>query len=161
MFNFNSEDSVRILKERLNASMLAAAEPVIQEALRQVEAKMRQRLAEHIVAMVEQRVNVERLGADLRSELEFLRRDFEDDGVPYGTTDDRMTPLRLSELIRAAQAALAEHGDVPVWVETLVPGYERNEYHRMPAGDAPRVMKVPAAREYGFGITWFVIGDRP
>lgn len=62
--------------------------------------------------------------------------------------DGNLTPLMLSDLIRIAHAALAEHGDVPVWIETCVPGYEFNEEHSVPVSDAPTVIAARSLRSY-------------
>lgn len=58
------------------------------------------------------------------------------------TDEDRnLKPLMLSDLVKIATAALEEHGDMPVGVETLVPGYEFNEEHSLPVSDAPSVRR--------------------
>ncbi len=53
-----------------------------------------------------------------------------------------LKPLMLSELIAAAQKALSEHGDMPVGVETCVPGYEYNVEHNLPVSDLPCVEQM-------------------
>lgn len=53
--------------------------------------------------------------------------------------DGNLLPLMLSDLIRVAQAALQQHGDIPVWVQTTVAGYERDVCHSVPASDPPEV----------------------
>lgn len=50
-----------------------------------------------------------------------------------------LKPLMLSELVALATAALAQYGDMIVWVETAVAGYEYNEYHSVPVSRAPYV----------------------
>ena len=50
-----------------------------------------------------------------------------------------LKPLMLSDLLRAATEALKEHGDMPVGIETCVPGYEYNEEHSLPVSDTPTV----------------------
>lgn len=47
---------VRHTKERLNAEMLEAAEPLIQEALKKIEAEMRRQLAASLISVIEHRV---------------------------------------------------------------------------------------------------------
>lgn len=63
------ENFVRELKARLNAEMLAAAEPVIKKALEEVEAAMRKALAARLVGMVDGSVSFERYGQTLRIEI--------------------------------------------------------------------------------------------
>jgi hypothetical protein len=62
--------------------------------------------------------------------------------------DGNLVPLMLSDLIRIAQAALTEHGDVPVWVETCVGGYEYNEEHSLPVSDPPMVTRARSLGAY-------------
>lgn len=62
--------------------------------------------------------------------------------------DGNLLPLMVSDLIRIAQAALDEHGDVPVWVETCVPGYEFNEEHSLPVSDPPTVTSARSLSSY-------------
>ena len=65
--------------------------------------------------------------------------------------DGNLLPLMLSDLIRVAQAALDAHGDVPVWVETCMPGYEHNEDHSLPVSDPPTVTYARSLSGYWEG----------
>lgn len=49
----NAERTLDYLREKLNADMLAAAEPMIVESLAAIEKEMRQKLAANLVALVE------------------------------------------------------------------------------------------------------------
>lgn len=62
--------------------------------------------------------------------------------------DGNLLPLMLSDLIRIAQAALDEHGDLPVWVETCVPRREFNEEHSLPVSDPPTVIHPLSLSSY-------------
>lgn len=53
--------------------------------------------------------------------------------------DGSLKPLMLSDLIRVAQQALQEHGDMPVGVETCVIGYEYTADQSAPVSDEPTV----------------------
>ena len=52
-------------KEMLNAAMLEAAEPIIQEALKKAEIKMRESLAVRLIALIQDDFDVRRFGHDL------------------------------------------------------------------------------------------------
>lgn len=65
--------------------------------------------------------------------------------------DLNLIPLMLSDLIRVAQAEFDKCGDVPVFVETCMPGYEFNEDHSFPVSDPPRVKSVSALQSYWRG----------
>lgn len=54
------------LVKQLNEELLAAAEPVIQDAVKKAEIEMRKRLAAEVIAMVESSVEVCRDGSDIR-----------------------------------------------------------------------------------------------
>ena len=49
----NPEATLAGIKERINAELLDAAEPVVQRALADVEREMRKRLAVHLVALLD------------------------------------------------------------------------------------------------------------
>lgn len=57
---------LRSLQEEMNRQMLAAAEPVIQKAVQEVERAMRQRLGAMVIGLIEKSVEVDRFGPDLR-----------------------------------------------------------------------------------------------
>ena len=50
-----------------------------------------------------------------------------------------LIPLMLSEIVKAAVESLEKYGDMPVGVETCVPGYEYNEEHSLPVSAIPVV----------------------
>jgi hypothetical protein len=54
------------LKAKLNKDMTDAAEPFVQEAIKEVEAAMRKSLASNLIAMIDGSLSCERLGSDLR-----------------------------------------------------------------------------------------------
>lgn len=52
-----NEAAVRsLMKAKLNAAMLAAAEPHLQEALKEIERRMREALAQQLISIIEERV---------------------------------------------------------------------------------------------------------
>ena len=54
-----------------------------------------------------------------------------------------MRPYMLSELIKFAQQILLEEGDMIVWAETTVHGYDDNEVHSVPVGYPPEIRVNP------------------
>jgi hypothetical protein len=64
--------------------------------------------------------------------------------------EGNLKPLMLSELIIAAQKAIDIHGDMIVWVETMVAGYEYNEEHSLPVSDIPEVDNRNLAKQNGY-----------
>lgn len=54
----NQEAFLATMKEQINAAMIKAAEPIIQAALAEVEKKMRETLAQHVLARIEHAVDV-------------------------------------------------------------------------------------------------------
>jgi hypothetical protein len=62
----NDQGLSKILFEALNKELTIAAEPVIKEALREIEIKMRERMAACLISYLEQSFSVERFGKDLR-----------------------------------------------------------------------------------------------
>jgi hypothetical protein len=62
----NSENMLAGLKEKMNAEMMAAAEPVIKNAAEAAEKEMRKRLGAMFVALLDQTFSMERMGNDLR-----------------------------------------------------------------------------------------------
>ena len=62
----NPDEALRILREKINKEMIAAAEPFIQEALVRSEKAMRERLGSLIISYIDQSFSVERMGTDLR-----------------------------------------------------------------------------------------------
>lgn len=51
----NEEAFIATMKAKLNAAMLAAAEPALQAALKEIERRMREELAKHIISTIETR----------------------------------------------------------------------------------------------------------
>ncbi len=62
--------------------------------------------------------------------------------------DGNLLPFMLSDLIRIAQEQLEEHGDMPVGLETCVPGYEFNEEHSLPVSGPPIVGEPRWMKDY-------------
>lgn len=54
-----------ILKQ-LNADLLAAAEPILQEALKKIEVEMRAKMASRLIAYMDSNFHFERHGHDIR-----------------------------------------------------------------------------------------------
>lgn len=54
-----------LLKEKLNQDMLAAAEPIIQKALADIEHEMRRAIVPRLVSMIEANVDLYRDNRDL------------------------------------------------------------------------------------------------
>lgn len=54
----NQKAFLAAMKDQINTAMIQAAEPIIQDALAQVEIKMRAALAEHILARIERSIDV-------------------------------------------------------------------------------------------------------
>lgn len=65
--------------------------------------------------------------------------------------DGNLKALMLSDLVRVAEKALKRYGDMPVGIETCVPGYEYNEAHSLPVSDAPTVGKPGWMNSYWIG----------
>lgn len=61
----NSENMIEALKARMNAEMLAAAEPVIKRAVEEAEKEMRQRLGAMFVSLIDSSFSVERNASSL------------------------------------------------------------------------------------------------
>lgn len=61
----NGDTMLAELKERMNAEMLEAAEPVIRKAVEEAEKEMRKRLGGLFVAMIDASFSVYRDGRDL------------------------------------------------------------------------------------------------
>lgn len=61
----NPDSAMRILKDQMNAELMAAAEPAIQEAVKQVEQEVRKRFGALVVSLIEQQFSVCRNGTDL------------------------------------------------------------------------------------------------
>jgi hypothetical protein len=52
--------------KQLNADLLAAAEPILQEALKKIEVEMRAKMAQRLIAYMDNNFHIERNGMDLR-----------------------------------------------------------------------------------------------
>lgn len=62
----NSEAACDILKKQMNAEMVEAAKPIIDEALKEIEKVMRKKLASMIIAYLDNNIEAERMGSSLR-----------------------------------------------------------------------------------------------
>ena len=51
--------------QQMNAELMAAAEPAIQEAVKQVEKEVRKRFGALVISLIEQQFSVHRNGTDL------------------------------------------------------------------------------------------------
>lgn len=65
-FKIDEKGFLKSLKGNINESMMVAAEPVIQAALKDIEIKMREDLAKTLIGFIESYVSMERYGTDLR-----------------------------------------------------------------------------------------------
>lgn len=59
-------DISEILGKELNDAMLKAAEPILQQAMKDIEQEMRAKMASRLLAFIESNFAVERMGHDLR-----------------------------------------------------------------------------------------------
>ena len=71
----NAENMAKALKEQMNKEMLEAAEPIIQQAVKNAEKEMRFRLSAMIVSLVENRFDVFRDGRDICIKVLSIPRD--------------------------------------------------------------------------------------
>ena len=62
----DTEAFSKYLLQNINKQMLEAAEPILQEALKKLEIRMREKLATNIISLIEQNYSVERCGNDIR-----------------------------------------------------------------------------------------------
>lgn len=70
-FSFTAEHFMQRLHAELQASITEAAEPIIQQALKDAEQRMRADLAANIIAMLRTDYDVFRDGRDLRIMVHF------------------------------------------------------------------------------------------
>lgn len=56
----------RHLKNECREGMIAAAEPAIQDAMKEIEKRLRQKVASIVIGMIDADFNLERHGHDLR-----------------------------------------------------------------------------------------------
>jgi len=54
----NEQEFLAVMKEQINAAMIKAAEPIIKAALMEVEKEMRATLAKHVLARIDQTVDM-------------------------------------------------------------------------------------------------------
>lgn len=59
-------DVADILGKELKVAMLLAAEPILLRAMKDIEQKMRERMAARLIAFIENDFVVERMGHDIR-----------------------------------------------------------------------------------------------
>jgi hypothetical protein len=50
----------------MNESMQKTAEPIIENAIKDIEHKMREKMAQNLIALIEETFSVERMGRDLK-----------------------------------------------------------------------------------------------
>jgi len=62
----NADVFLAHLKAKLNTEMLAAAEPVLQEAMEKVEFEMRKKLSSYLIAMIDGQIDIMRSGTLLQ-----------------------------------------------------------------------------------------------
>ena len=58
----NQPNMLKALQAQLNADMLAQAEPLIKKALEEIEKEMRARLAQRLIANIEQDMDIRTMG---------------------------------------------------------------------------------------------------
>lgn len=63
--SLDDENLLQAIRAQLNTQMLAAAEPIVQEALKKAEMEMRRRLAASLIAFIDSQFSVQRNGRDL------------------------------------------------------------------------------------------------
>lgn len=66
----NPENALTMLREQATKEMQLAAEPVLREALDKIEATMRRRLAEIVIAMVATEIDIFKDGRNLMIRLQ-------------------------------------------------------------------------------------------
>ncbi len=62
----NSDAIYQILTERINEEMIKAAEPIISDALKEIEYKMREKLGAIVIAHIENYMEIEKYGQTLK-----------------------------------------------------------------------------------------------
>ena len=62
----NTDVALRILKDHMNTEMVAAAKPIVDKALLDIEKAMRKKLGAIIVAYLDHSIDVDRFGSALR-----------------------------------------------------------------------------------------------
>ena len=62
----NNESAALILKQQMNKEMVSAAEPLIAAALVDIEATMRKKLGSMVISYLDNYMQVDRYGTDLR-----------------------------------------------------------------------------------------------
>lgn len=65
-FNINEDRLLEYLRHDCKERMIKAAEPVIQEAMKEVEARLREKLGSIVIGMLDSSINAFRDGRDLR-----------------------------------------------------------------------------------------------
>lgn len=82
----------------------------------------------------------EELSISVRQRLKWNSGKCETNGIGAKPMIYRTKPLMLSDLIAHGQRILSEQGDMPVWVDLMWAGYDRNEAKNGPVRDAPSVL---------------------
>jgi hypothetical protein len=62
----NVDELTKMLGRELNKAMTEAAEPLIQDALKKIEQKMRERMAQLLISFIQNDFVVERAGHEIR-----------------------------------------------------------------------------------------------
>lgn len=62
----NNDEVLKLLKEKMNREMIAAAQPIIEKALIDIEKAMRQKLGSLVISMLDESMDVDRKGTTLR-----------------------------------------------------------------------------------------------
>ena len=70
----SSEASIALLRAELQKELTAAAEPLIQVAVKEAEKAIRDRLGRAVLAVIENNYSVERMGTDLRITVHHIKK---------------------------------------------------------------------------------------
>lgn len=62
----DEEQFLKHLKKHFNDAMIRAAEPLIEEALKKIEAEMKKELGSYLIGFIDSNLVMERMGTDLR-----------------------------------------------------------------------------------------------
>lgn len=71
----NDDLFIKFLRKKCKAKMIAAAEPVINEAMKEIESKLREALGSIIVGSIDSSFDIFRDGRDLRITVFNTRKD--------------------------------------------------------------------------------------
>lgn len=79
MVHFDSDDFRANIVAGINQAMLKAVEPLVRQTLEDVETRMRETLAQYLIAMIEQNMVMSYYGTELRITLNQARKTKEGD----------------------------------------------------------------------------------